>query len=184
MLVEGVDYIGDFVVCNKGMLGGSFVYVDLVVDWLVMMLVVNVKIIIVNLKGECQVDVGDFFQGFYMIVLDEGELIISVEIFVFVGNYCLVYVKFEQLVLCFVIVGCVVMVDVSSGSFKDVCVVFMGVVDFVFRDVDLEVVLEGVVVNVDFIVVVVEKVVVGVDFMEDYYVSVFYWGYLVKVYVK
>lgn len=184
MLAEGADHIGDPAVRNKGTLGGSLAHADPAADWPAMMLAVNAKITIANPKGERQVDAGDFFQGFYMTAVEEGELITSVEIPVPAGNYSSAYAKFEQPASRFAIVGCAVMADVSSGSFKDVRVAFTGVADSAFRDADLEAALEGAAANADSIAAAVEKAAVGVDFMEDHYASAPYRGHLAKVYAK
>lgn len=64
-----------------GMIGGSLAYVDFVVDWLGVMIVVGVFVYFKGLDGECSVFVEDFFIGFYMIDLQENELLMVISIF-------------------------------------------------------------------------------------------------------
>ncbi len=184
MLAEGADHIGDPAVRNKGTLGGSLAHADPAADWPAMMLAVNADVVIANPKGSRKVAAGDFFQGFYMTALEEGELITEVEIPVPAGEYRSAYAKFEQPASRFAIVGCAVMADVSGGTFSDVRVAFTGVADAAFRDAGVEAALEGAPANAESIAAAAEKAAAGVDFMEDHYASAPYRGHLAKVYAK
>ncbi len=87
MLAEGADHIGDPAVRNKGTLGGSIAHADPAADWPAMMLAVNASIVMASPKGERKVRAEEFFQGFFMTALEEGELITHVEIPVPSGEY-------------------------------------------------------------------------------------------------
>lgn len=184
MLAEGADHIGDPAVRNKGTLGGSLAHADPAADWPAMMLAVNAEIVIANPKGSRRVAASDFFQGFYMTALEEGELITSVEIPVPSGVYRSAYVKFEQPASRFAIVGCAVMANMYDGVFSDVRVAFTGVADAAFRDAAVEAALENAPSNAATVAAAAEKAAANADFMEDHYASAPYRGHLAKVYAK
>jgi carbon-monoxide dehydrogenase medium subunit len=184
MLAEGASHIGDPAVRNRGTIGGSLAHADPAADWPAMMLATNATIVIANPKGERKVAAGDFFQGFYMTALEDGELITAIEVPVPSGTYQSAYAKFEQPASRFAIVGCAVMADTNGGTFSDVRVAFTGVGDAAFRDGGLEAALEGQAANADTIVAAVKKAAADVDPMEDHYASGPYRMHLAKVYAK
>ncbi|MEL6968745.1 MAG: xanthine dehydrogenase family protein subunit M [Bacteroidota bacterium] len=184
MLAEGADHIGDPAVRNKGTLGGSIAHADPAADWPAMMLAVNATIVMASGKGERRMAAGDFFQGFFMTALEDGELITQVEIPVPSGQYSSAYTKFEQPASRFAIVGCAAMADVSGGTFTDVRVAFSGAADAAFRDSGVEAALEGKPATAETVAAAVEHAANGVDMMEDHYAGAPYRAHLAKVYAK
>lgn len=184
MLAEGANHIGDPAVRNRGTLGGSLAHADPAADWPAMMLAVNAQIVIATPKGSRKVAASDFFQGFYMTALEEGELITEVEIPVPSGVYRSAYAKFEQPASRFAIVGCAVMANMYDGVFSDVRVAFTGVGDAAFRDAAVEAALEGAPSTAETVAKAAEKAAADVDFMEDHYASAAYRAHLAKVYAR
>lgn len=184
MLADGADHIGDPAVRNKGTLGGSLAHADPAADWPAMMMAVNAQIVIATAKGERRMGATDFFKGFFLTSLGDGELISHVEIPVPSGDYRSAYAKFEQPASRFAIVGCAVMADVSGGNFRDVRVAFTGAADSAFRDAGVESALEGATVNTASIEAAAQKAAAAADFMEDHYASAPYRAHLARVYAK
>lgn len=184
MLAEGANHIGDPAVRNKGTLGGSLAHADPAADWPAMMLATKARIEIANDKGRYTVAADDFFLGFYMTALRDGELITAVKIPVPDGDYRSAYAKFEQPASRFAIVGCAVMAKVNDGNFADVRVGFTGVADAAFRDKGLESALNGQPATAATIEKAVTLAASGAEMLEDHYASATYREHLARVYAK
>lgn len=79
VFVDFVGMIGDFYVCYMGMLGGFILNNDLVVDYFVVCLGLDVIIYIID----CFLLVEDFFVGMFEIVFSEIEIVVGVDFKVF-----------------------------------------------------------------------------------------------------
>lgn len=76
----------------------------------------NVEVEIAGQEGKCQVGIDDFFYGFYMIVVQYGEILINICILILKGKFGMVYYKLECKVGDYVVAGVVVMVEIGDDG--------------------------------------------------------------------
>ena len=184
VLVQAAGAIGDIQVRNVGTIGGSIAHADPAADWPAALLAADAKIVIQSKKGKREVDVDQFFKGFYETALEDGEIITAIRIAKNGLNANSAYVKFKQPASRFAIVGCAVAVEVSGGAVKAARVALTGVGESAYRVTSVEKALVGQALNATTIDAAVGDVTEGAEVMSDHYASAKYRAHLASVYVK
>ena len=80
MISQAAGMIGDIQVRNMGTIGGSIAHADPAADWPAVLLAADAKIVIANSDGNREVDIDQFFKGFYETALEEAEIITAIRI--------------------------------------------------------------------------------------------------------
>ncbi|TAH20119.1 MAG: xanthine dehydrogenase family protein subunit M [Cytophagales bacterium] len=183
ILSQAAELIGDVQVRNKGTLGGSLAHADPSADWPASMLVTDAVIVVAGAKGKRAIKAGDFFTGFFMTALEEGEIVTQIRIPLPSANTKSAYVKFMQPASRFAIVGCAVVVT-GNGSIDDIKVAFTGVSESAFRDTAVENALKGKKADTETIKNAADQAAEGVSILSDHFAGEEYRKHLAKVYAK
>ena len=183
ILAQAAELIGDVQVRHKGTLGGSLAHADPAADWPASMLATEAVIVVAGAKGKRAIKAGDFFTGFFMTALEEGEIVTQIRIPIPLANTKSAYLKFMQPASRFAIVGCAVVIT-GNGTIDDIKVAFTGVSETAFRDTAVENALKGKKANAETIKNAAEQAAEGVSILSDHFASEEYRKHLAKVYAK
>jgi len=184
MMVQAANEIGDIQIRNVGTIGGSIAHADPAADWPAVLLAANASVVIQNASGNREVDIDQFFTGFFETALGEGEIITAIRIPKNALNSNSSYVKFKQPASRFALVGCAAAVEVSGGKISEARIALTGVGEYAYRVASVENDLSGKELSNATIEAVVSNVTNGVDVMSDHYASEKYRSHLASVYVK
>lgn len=184
MMSQAASAIGDIQVRNVGTIGGSMAHADPAADWPAVLLASDANVVIQSKSGKREVDIDQFFKGFYETALQEGEIITAIRVPKTGFNKNSAYAKFKQPASRFAIVGCAVAVDVDGGVVKEARVAMTGVSEFAYRATSVEKALVGKALTAETIEAAVGDVTEGQDVMSDHYASAKYRAHLASVYVK
>ena len=80
MLVQAIPFIAHEAIRNRGTIGGSLAHADPASELPACMLALDAAIVLQSATGARMIAAEDFFLGTYSTALDEGEMIIAVEI--------------------------------------------------------------------------------------------------------
>lgn len=184
-MVEAGELIGDTQVRNMGTLGGSIAHADPSADWPAVLLVLGASIQVQGLNGERFIAANEFFLGFFMTGLDEGEIVTAIHIPKLAEGQQTAYRKFMQPASRFAIVGCGASVTVQDGQITDAKVAFTGVSDAAFLDEGVADALIGQPANLETIEAAANAAAEGdIHINEDHFASQAYRKHLAKVYAK
>lgn len=184
MLVHAAKEIGDIQVRNVGTIGGSIAHADPAADWPAVLLAANAKVVIYNKNGRREVDIDQFFTGFYETALKEGEIITAIEIPKSAANVNSAYAKFKQPASRFAIVACAVAAELDGNTVRNIRIGLTGVAASAYRAKAVENALQGKPLTEASIDAAVRNVTDGEDVMSDHYASEKYRAHLANVYVK
>lgn len=184
VVAQSAGWIGDIQVRNRGTIGGSIAHADPAADWPAVLLAVDAKIVIASSSGSREVDVDQFFKGFYETALEEGEIITAIRIPKTAANKNSCYEKFAQPASRFAIVGCAVAVEMDGGSVASARVAFSGVSDTPYRATNIESALVGGDLSEDHLASACVDAANGTDVMSDHFASEKYRTHLASVYAK
>lgn len=184
-MVEAGELIGDTQVRNMGTLGGSIAHADPSADWPAVLLVLGASIQVQGPNGERFIAANEFFLGFFMTGLDEGEIVTAIHIPKLAEGQQTAYRKFMQPASRFAIVGCGASVTVQDGQITDAKVAFTGVSDAAFLDEGITDALIGKPANLETIEAAANAAAEGdIHINEDHFASQAYRKHLAKVYAK
>lgn len=184
-MVEAGELIGDTQVRNMGTLGGSIAHADPSADWPAVLLVLGASIQVQGPNGERFIAANEFFLGFFMTGLDEGEIVTAIHIPKLAEGQQTAYRKFMQPASRFAIVGCGASVTVQDGQITGAKVAFTGVSDAAFLDEGVADALIGQPANLETIEAAANAAAEGdIHINEDHFASQAYRKHLAKVYAK
>lgn len=184
-MIEAGELIGDTQVRNMGTLGGSIAHADPSADWPAVLLALGASIEVQGPDGERSIAANEFFLGFFMTALDEGEIVTSIHIPKLAEGQQTAYRKFMQPASRFAIVGCGASVTVDDGQITDAKVAFTGVSDAAFLDEGVADALIGQPANLETIEAAANAAAEGdIHINEDHFASQAYRKHLAKVYAK
>lgn len=184
-MIEAGELIGDTQVRNMGTLGGSIAHADPSADWPAVLLVLGASIQVQGPNGERFIAANEFFLGFFMTGLDEGEIVTAIHIPKLAEGQQTAYRKFMQPASRFAIVGCGASVTVQDGQITDAKVAFTGVSDAAFLDEGVADALIGQPANLETIEAAANAAAEGdIHINEDHFASQAYRKHLAKVYAK
>ncbi len=184
MMTQAAKEIGDIQVRNFGTIGGSMAHADPAADWPAVLLACDANVVIQGKGGKREVDIDQFFKGFYETALADGEIITAVRIPKMASNRHSVYVKFKQPASRFAIVGCAVGIEMEGGVVKSARIGMTGVGESAYRAMNVEKALVGQALTAESIEAAVKNVTEGAEVMSDHYASQKYRTHLAHVYVK
>ena len=184
MMTQAAKEIGDIQVRNFGTIGGSMAHADPAADWPAVLLACDANVVIQGKDGKREVDIDQFFKGFYETALADGEIITAVRIPKMASNRHSVYVKFKQPASRFAIVGCAVGIEMEGGVVKSARIGMTGVGESAYRAMNVEKALVGQALTAESIEAAVKNVTEGAEVMSDHYASQKYRTHLAHVYVK
>ncbi|MCL4107161.1 UNVERIFIED_CONTAM: hypothetical protein GTU68_032976 [Idotea baltica] len=184
MIAEVAGMIGDIQVRNRGTIGGSIAHADPSADWPAVLLAADAKISIASSDGNREVDVDQFFKGFYETALNDGEIITGIRIPKSAANVNSCYVKFVQPASRFAIVGCAAAIAKDNGVVSSARIAFTGVGDSAYRATEIENALKGGDLSEEHIETACADATAGVDVMSDHFASEKYRAHLARVYAK
>ena len=184
MMTEAALTIGDRQVRNRGTIGGSMAHADPAADWPAALLVTDCNVIIKGAGGQREVDIDQFFTGFYETALGEGEIITGIRIPKNGINANSVYEKFKQPASRFAIVGIAAGAEMDGNRVKNIRIGVTGLSEFAYRAMAVEKALVGKELNEANIDAAVGAIADGVAVMGDHYASEKYRTHLAKVYTK
>lgn len=184
MMVHAAREIGDIQVRNVGTIGGSIAHADPAADWPAVLIAADAKVVVYNKSGRREVDIDQFFTGFFETALEEGEIITAIRIPKSAANVNSAYAKFKQPASRFAIVGCAVAAEVDGNTVRNIRIGLTGVAATAFRATAVENALEGQALTEASIDAAVNNVTEGQDVMSDHYASEKYRAHLANVYVK
>ena len=184
MMKEAALNIGDRQVRNRGTIGGSMAHADPAADWPAVLLAADANVVIKNSGGQREVDIDQFFTGFYETALADGEIITAIRIPKTGNNSNSVYEKFKQPASRFAIVGIAAGAEMDGGVVKKLRIGVTGLSEYAYRPMDVEKHLIGKELNEANIDAALESIANGVQVMGDHYASEKYRTHLAKVYTK
>lgn len=184
MMKEAALNIGDRQVRNRGTIGGSIAHADPAADWPAVLLAADANVVIKNKDGQREVDIDQFFTGFYETALAEGEIITAIRIPKTGSNANSVYEKFKQPASRFAIVGIAAAAEMDGSVVKNLRIGITGLAEYAYRPMDVEKALIGKELTEENIIAAVDSIANGVAVMGDHYASEKYRTHLAKVYAK
>jgi len=184
MFAQAANEIGDIQVRNAGTLGGSIAHADPSADWPAVLLAADANVVIKSASGSREVDIDQFFKGFYETALEEGEIITAIRVPKSGGNVRSAYAKFKQPASRFALVGAAVALEMDGNTITAARIGVTGVSDYAYRAVTAEKALTGQALTAENIDSLVGDVTEGNDVMSDHYASEKYRAHLASVYVK
>lgn len=184
MMAIAAHTIGDIQVRNAGTIGGSMAHADPAADWPAVLLAADANVVIKHANGQREVDIDQFFKGFYETALEDGEIITAIRIPKTSFNAHSTYAKFKQPASRFAIVGCAAAVELDGNTVKNARIGMTGLSYNAFRCVSIENALKGKELNESNIDEAIVDVTEGNDVMHDHYASVKYRTHLASVYIK
>ncbi len=93
---DAAKLIADPQVRNFGTIGGNLAHGDAANDQPAVMIALNAELEITSLEGKRSVGIDEFFYGFYMTAIQEGEILTEIRIPIPSGNYGSAYTKLER----------------------------------------------------------------------------------------
>ncbi len=184
MFVQAASEIGDIQVRNVGTIGGSMAHADPAADWPAVLVASDAQVIIQSSEGSREVDIDQFFTGFYGTALQRGEIITSIRVPLTAGNRHSAYAKFKQPASRFAIVGCAVAADMDGTTVNEIRIGMTGLSESAFRVTSAESALKGQALSEASINGLDGDVTEGTSVMYDHYASVKYRTHLGRVFMK
>ena len=108
--------IADPQVRNFGTLGGNLAHGDAANDQPAVMLAVNAELEITGLDGKRTVGIDEFFYGFYMTAIQEGEILTEIRIPIPNGKVGNAYTKLERKVGDYATAGVAVQLELDADG--------------------------------------------------------------------
>ena len=184
MMTQAAGEIGDIQIRNVGTIGGSIAHADPAADWPAVLLACDASVVIQGTEGKREVDIDQFFKGFFETALAEGEIITAIRIPKMASSRNSTYIKFKQPASRFAIVGCAVGIELEGGVVKSARIGMTGVGESAYRAMNVEKALVGQALTAESIEAAVQNVTEGIEVMSDHYASQKYRTHLAHVYVK
>lgn len=186
LFAHAAQHIGDIQVRNRGTIGGAIAHADPASDWPAVLIAADATIQVQGASGERKIPASEFFTGFFMTELQEGEII--TEIHVPEPDSATVrsaYAKFAQPASRFALVGCAVQLTIENNTITQARVAFNGVSDHAYQSAAVEQALIGKEPSVENCTAAAALATEGVEFvLSDSYASENYRRSLATVYCK
>ena len=184
-MIQAGEVIGDVQVRNVGTIGGSIAHADPSADWPAVLLALGATIKVQGPNGERKIAAADFFLGFFYTALEEGEIVVEVQIPEPKDGQKSSYQKFVQPASRFAIVGCSANIVTSGGVITEATVAFTGVsTDGAFVDDAVGAALIGKAPSAENIEAAANAAAESCDMNEDHFASQSYRKHLAKVYAR
>ncbi|RMH54953.1 MAG: xanthine dehydrogenase family protein subunit M [Bacteroidetes bacterium] len=113
---DAARLIADPQVRNFGTVGGNLAHGDAANDQPAVMIALNAEVVIASLDGERTVPIDDFFYGFYMTAVQEGEILTEIRVPIQPGRTGNAYHKSERKVGDYATAGVAVQVSLDDDG--------------------------------------------------------------------
>jgi aerobic carbon-monoxide dehydrogenase medium subunit len=140
VLKEAARWVGHYPIRTLGTFGGSIAHADPSAEWCMLAVLLDAEIVVVGPEGERVIPASDFFQGFFMTVLEPDEMVVEVR-FPEPAPHASIQ-EFARRAGDFAIVSAAVALDVRNRECHSARVVLGGVSDVPLRIPEAERVLE------------------------------------------
>ena len=140
VLKEAARWVGHYPIRTLGTFGGSIAHADPSAEWCMLAVLLDAEIVAVGPEGERVIPASDFFQGFFMTVLEPDEMVVEVR-FPEPAPHASIQ-EFARRAGDFAIVSAAVALDVRDRECHSARVVLGGVSDVPLRVPEAERVLE------------------------------------------
>ena len=140
VLKEAARWVGHYPIRTLGTFGGSIAHADPSAEWCMLAVLLDAEIVVVGPEGERVIPASDFFQGFFMTVLEPDEMVVEVR-FPEPAPHASIQ-EFARRAGDFAIVSAAVVLDVRDRECHSARVVLGGVSDVPLRVPEAERVLE------------------------------------------
>jgi carbon-monoxide dehydrogenase medium subunit len=128
MMTEVAEGIGDPQVRNRGTIGGNVVHADPGSDWPTVLTALKARFVIQRRRGSRTVPASEFFTGLLETVVEDNEILTSIEVPRLDSNQRAEYAKMGHPATSFAVVGAAVVVTVDGDRCTDASVVVGGLV--------------------------------------------------------
>ena len=128
MMTEVAEGIGDPQVRNRGTIGGNVVHADPGSDWPTVLTALKARFVIQRRRGSRTVPASEFFTGLLETVVEDNEILTSIEVPRLNSNQRAEYAKMGHPATSFAVVGAAVVVTVDGDRCTDASVVVGGLV--------------------------------------------------------
>jgi carbon-monoxide dehydrogenase medium subunit len=143
VMSEAAGMIGDPQVRNRGTIGGNIAHADPASDMPTVLTALGANIHVSGPKGSRTINADDFFTGLFATALDDGELVIGVEVAKTGAGSGSAYAKLFNPASRYAMVGAAAVVTVSGGKCSAVGVAIGGLVPAATRAKSVEAALLG-----------------------------------------
>lgn len=116
IFIDATKLIADPQVRNMGTIGGNLAHGDAANDHPAVMFALGAEIEITGQNGKRIVSIDDFFMGFYMTAIQEGEILTEIRIPVREGRYVGAYHKIERKVGDYATAGVAVQLGIDADG--------------------------------------------------------------------
>jgi carbon-monoxide dehydrogenase medium subunit len=143
LLAETASQIGDPQVRNMGTIGGSIAHADPAADYPAALMALEAKIRLASARGERTVDAAAFFQDAFTTALQQGEIVVEVEVPVEGSGEGYAYEKLAHPASGFAVVGIAVRIKKAAGKITMARIGVTGLGSHAFRAQKAEKLLES-----------------------------------------
>lgn len=143
LLAEAAKLIADPQVRNRGTIGGDIAHGDPGNDHPALSLVLDAQFVLEGPNGRRTVAANGFFQGTYMTLLEENEVMVEIRVPAFVQGTGWAYEKLKRKTGDWATAGCAVVMRKSSGTVSHVRIALTNVGPTALRAEAAEAALQG-----------------------------------------
>ena len=172
LLAQTAAEIGDVQVRNCGTIGGSVAHADPAADYPAALLALDAQVVVEGPSGQRTIAAGDFFRGLFSTALEEGELVVAVQVPVLAPESGTAYRKLRHPASGFAIAGAAAVVAKdAAGKCHRISVALTGVGPRAFRASGVEQALVGKNLSARGIASACQRVAAGVEVQGDIHAS-------------
>ena len=180
LLAKVADHIGDVQVRNRGTIGGSIAHADPAADWPAPLLALEAQVVLESIRGRRRLAVEDFLVDTFTTALEDGELVVALEVPVDPPGSLSRYQKLAQPASGFALVGIAVHLVMTDGKINRCRIGVTGLANKAFRARSVEeAILAG-----KAPAEAVKGMVDGVDANSDIHASADYRRHMTEVYTR
>jgi aerobic carbon-monoxide dehydrogenase medium subunit len=184
LLAEAANVIGDQQVRNRGTIGGSLAHADPAGDFPAVILALEAQIKALGPGGERTIPASDFFVDMLTSALGESEILTEIRIPALPSGAGSAYLKMDHPASHYALCGVAAVVQLSSGSVRDVRVAVTGVGPKAYRATGVEDALRGQSVSAEAVEQAAQHAADGIDALGDIHASTEYRSHLARVFAK
>jgi carbon-monoxide dehydrogenase medium subunit len=184
VLPEGIGYIGDQQVRNRGTIGGSLSHADPSADTPAIILALNADLVLQGTKGTRVVNVNDFFVDMMTTALESSELLTEVRIPKPAAGTGMAYKKLANRASHYAVVGCAAVLRVEGGNCAAATVTIGGASVKPTRARGVESALTGKPLTAENLAAAADHAAEGLDVVSDLHGSAEYRTAMCKVFAR
>jgi carbon-monoxide dehydrogenase medium subunit len=180
LLSKAADQIGDVQVRNRGTIGGSIAHADPAADWPASLLALEARVAVESTRGRRTIAIEDFLVDTFTTALEDGELVVAIEVPVDRPGSLSRYQKLAQPASGFAMVGIAAHVVKKDGAVVRCRVGVTGLTNKAFRARGVEAAIESGKTPAE----AVKGMAGDVDANSDIHASAEYRKYMTEVYTR